>query len=82
MENKQESVGINPETFNLVLHENFEKYKYIVGCDPYEEEKPINIYNKIKKFLGLSYKVKESNSYVAIYKVGSDGSIEHLNRKQ
>lgn len=75
-------VGTNPQTFEIVLNEDFQKYKYICGFDDYEEEKPINTYNKIKRFLGLHYKVKERQSHVSVYRVNEDVSVEYLNREQ
>ncbi len=54
-------------------------YKYIAGFDPYEKvNEPVNFWNKLKKFLGMKFKAKESNSYCSVYKRYSDGRIEHI----
>jgi len=50
--------------------------QYIIGCDDYLPSEPLNFWNKIKKKLGLKYKVKERNSYIAV------GKIETINGKQ
>lgn len=52
------------------------KCVYVVGFDAYQEEKPLNFWNKIKKKLGLKYKRKESNS------IGVIGKIETINGKK
>jgi len=52
------------------------KVQYILGFDDYLPEEPLNFWNKIKKKLGMKYKVKEGNSYIAV------GKIETINGKQ
>jgi len=52
------------------------KPEYICGFDDYLPEEAVNFWNKIKKKIGLKYKVKESNSYGAI------GKIETIDGKQ
>ena len=64
----KETPGINPQKFEIVLDKEWQEGKvhYIAGFDDYEEEKPINTYNKIKRFLGLYYKIKERQSHVSV----------------
>lgn len=52
------------------------KVQYILGCDDYLPEEGLNFWNKIKKKLGLKYKVKERNGYIPV------GKIETINGKQ
>lgn len=62
--------------FETVFDKEFPTHNYICGFDPYLPEEPLNFWNKIKKKLGLKYKVKERNSYIAV------GKIETVNGKQ
>lgn len=50
--------------------------KYIFGFDDYLPEEPLNFWNKLKKKLGLKYKVKESRGSITI------GKVEIINGKQ
>lgn len=55
--------------------------KYICGFDAYQvSDIPINLYHKIKKLLGLKFKAKETESFVATYSI-KNGVITYLNRK-
>jgi len=45
--------------FETILDKEFPTYNYICGFDDYLPEEPLNFWNKIKKKLGLKYKVKE-----------------------
>ena len=58
--------GISPQTFYLVLDKEWQQgdFEYIAGFDPYEkEDKPVNFYHKLRKFLGMKFKAKEINSF-------------------
>lgn len=58
------------------------KIKYICGFDDYKpSDIPVNFYNKVRKFLGLEFKAKESEAHIVYYSI-KDGILEHLNRKQ
>lgn len=75
--------GIGKQIFPIVLNEewvgNIPTYKYIVGYDDYRPiGQPINFYNKIKKFLGLKFKEKESFGSMVIYKRYKNGVIEFV----
>lgn len=76
----KETPGINPQKFQIVLDREWQEGKvhYIAGFDDYEEERCINFYHKIRKFLGLKYKVKESTSKVNIMRYHTNGLITHL----
>ena len=65
------------QTFKIILDEDWQKGKYTFGYDPYEST-PLNLYNRIKKFLKLKYKIKESYSKCVIYKKRADGTIEYI----
>lgn len=62
-----------------MLNEEWEEYKvhYIMGCDPYEQV-PINFYHKIRKFLGLKFREKESESRCLMFKINPDGKREQI----
>jgi len=62
--------------FETVLDKEFTTHNYICGFDDYLPEELLNFWNKIKKKMGLKYKVKERNSYIAV------GKIETINGKQ
>lgn len=72
--------GINPQKFEIVLDKEWQEGKvhYIAGFDCYEKERCINFYHKIRKFLGLKYKVKEFNSKVSVMKYHNNGLITYL----
>lgn len=54
IETANEMVGINLQTFEIILDKEWQKGKYVIGFDDYEEEHiPINTFNKIKEFLGF-----------------------------
>lgn len=79
MKIENELIGISNTTFKIILDEDWQKGNHIFSYDPYtKEDIPINFYNKIKKFLGLKFKIKESRSRGVIYKIHTDGTIEYI----
>lgn len=77
-----EDIGAEKTRFEIVLDKEWQQGKYILGYDPYEpEDSPINLYNTIKKILGLKYKKKETESKAVVCKLWDNGVIEHINSK-
>lgn len=71
----------NLQTFHLVLDKEWQQgdFEYVAGFDPCKEEnEPVNFYHKLRKFLGMKFKNKESKSYCSVYKKYSNGRIEHI----
>ena len=58
------------------MSKDYKRPQYIFGYDDYLPEEPLNFWNKIKKKMGLKYKVKERNGYITVAK------IETINGKQ
>lgn len=63
---------------DLVVWERASTEKYVVGFDDYKKEECLNRYHKIRKFLGLKYKVKETKSFAATFKRNENGTIEYI----
>lgn len=62
--------------------EIYSEVKYICCFDDYHpHDTPINLYNKIRKFLGLKFKAKEFEPHINYYSI-KDGILEHINRKK
>ena len=77
-----EEIGKGRKQFEIILDKEWQQCKYIFGYDSYEpEDIPSNFYNKIKKFFGLKYKRRDTESKCAVYKLYENGVLEHINRK-
>ena len=65
-----DEAGIFPKSDVINMWKDIPKEgTYIMGSDPYEQEgQPINLYNKIKKVLGLKFKEKNNNSKGVFYR--------------
>lgn len=47
---------------------SFPDHQWIVGCDPYKVEEPLNFWHKIKYKLGLKYKTKDVGWEYTVFK--------------
>ena len=52
--------GVNATSFKIVLNENWNQPKdqYIIGCDPYQVEEPLNFWHKILSKMKMKHKTK------------------------
>lgn len=76
----KESVGIGNKKFEIVLNKDWQQGNteyYVGGFDDCEKEKCLNFYHRIRKFIGLKYKVKESNRPCTVFKI-TNGVVEYI----
>ena len=78
----KEMPGINPQKFEIILNRDWqeEKVQFIAGFDNYKKVECLNFYHKIRKFLGLKYKIKDRNINCTIFKV-TDGAVEYITNR-
>lgn len=80
-------IGKEGKAFQIVLDEkDFHREgdlnpRYIVACDPYEVEKPANLYQRLRKFVGLKYKT-ECVGYEMVVYMDRDGVKTLLNSRK
>lgn len=76
--------GKDNKIFKIILEKDIqesstlEEFKYVVGCDPYKVQEPKNCFEKIKKRLGLNYKVQDVRWEYVVSKIDNKGNIEIL----
>lgn len=78
----KEIPGINPQKFEIILNREWQegKVQFIAGFDNYKKVECLNFYHKIRKFLGLKYKIKDRNTNCTIFKV-TDGAVEYITNR-
>lgn len=78
----KEIPGINPQKFEIILNREWQegKVQFIAGFDDYKKVECLNFYHKIRKFLGLKYKIKDRNINCTIFKV-TDGAVEYITNR-
>lgn len=88
MEN--ELTTVNNTSFKIILNKDFYKPedllsdKYVIGCDPYKEEEPLNFWHKILAKLNMKHKTKYIGWSYTVFKLSQiEGKeiYEHINRK-
>lgn len=66
--------GEDRKTFEITLNRDFKspldssEFQWVVSCDPYKVEEPLNLWHKIKCKLGLKYKTKDIGWEYALLK--------------
>jgi len=85
--NKEDLAGIDGTSFKIVLNKSFapsEQTQYIIGCDSYKVEEPLNFWHKILAKMSMSHKTKNVGWEYTVFKLSEiEGKLvgEHINRK-
>ena len=76
----EEQVGVCRYLYNIAREWQEGKVQFIAGFDNYKKVECLNFYHKIRKFLGLKYKIKDRNINCTIFKV-TDGAVEYITNR-
>lgn len=69
-----ERVGTENQTSKTVLNKDWIQptdlnFQYVIGCDPYKVEEPLNFWHEIKAKMGLQYRTKDAGRSYTVCKL-------------